>query len=62
MFPDLSTYRVLGFIGPKNVFGCVYRDDVAERLANGEFIVTLFRPEGAGGGGFNPLPKTKKTE
>ena len=47
MFPDLSTYRVLGFIAAKNVFGYVYRDDVAERLANGEFysnpIQTLFR-------------------
>ena len=61
MFPNLSTYRVLGFTGAKNVFGCVYRDDVAERLVNGEFYSNPI-PTGGGGGGFIPLPKTKKIE
>ena len=62
MFPDLSTYRVLGFIAAKNVFGYVYRDDVAERLANGEFYSNPIQTGARGGGGFIPLSKTKKIE
>ena len=57
MFPDLSTYRVLGFIGAKNVFGCVYRDDVAERLVNGEFYSN---PIQTGGGALSLSPRRKK--
>ena len=57
MFPDLSTYRVLGFIAAKNVFGYVYRDDVVERLVNGEFYSNLFRP---GGGALYPSPLDEK--
>ena len=56
MFPDLSTYRVLGFIGAKNVFGCVYRDDVAERLVNGEFYSNLNQTEGL----LEPSPQDEK--
>ena len=59
MFPDLSTYRVLGFKGAKNAFGYVYRDDVAERLVNGEFYSNPIQT-GGGGGGVSPHPKTKK--
>ena len=55
MFPDLSTYRVLGFT---NVFGCVYRDDVAERLVNGEFYSNPIQT--GGGGGLYPSPQDKK--
>ena len=56
MFPDLSTYRVLGFIGAKNVFGYVYRDDVAERLVNGEFYSNLNQTEGL----LEPSPQDEK--
>ena len=49
MFPDLSTYRVLAFIAAKNVFGYVYRDDVAERLANGEFYSNPIQTGARGG-------------
>ena len=58
MFPDLSTYRVLGFTGAKNIFGCVYRDDVAERLVNGEFYSNPIQT--GGGGGLYPSPQDKK--
>ena len=59
MFPDLSTYRVLGFIAAKNVFGYVYRDDVAERLANGEFYSNPIQT-GARGGALSLSPRRKK--
>ena len=58
MFPDLSTYRVLGFIGAKNVFGYVYRDDVAERLVNGEFYSNPIQT--GGGGALSLSPRRKK--
>ena len=58
VFPDLSTYRVLGFTGAKNVFGCVYRDDVAERLVNGEFYSNPIQT--GGGGGHYPAPQDEK--
>ena len=57
MFPDLSTYRVLGFIAAKNVFGYVYRDDVVERLVNGEFYSN---PIQTGRGGLYPSPEDEK--
>ena len=56
MFPDLSTYRVLGFKGAKNVFGYVYRDDVAERLVNGEFYSNPIHT----GGALALFPRRKK--
>ena len=59
MFPDLSTYRVLGFIGAKNIFGYVYRDDVAERLVNGEFYSNPI-PTGGGGRALSLSPRRKK--
>ena len=60
MFPDLSTYRVLGFIAAKNVFGYVYRDDVAERLANGEFYSNPIQTGARGGGGLYPSLQDEK--
>ena len=57
MFPDLSTYRVLGFIAAKNVFGYVYRDDVVERLVNREFYSN---PIQTGRGGLYPSPQDEK--
>ena len=59
MFPDLSTYRVLGFIAAKNVFGYVYRDDVVERLVNGEFYSNPIQT-GRGRGGLYPSPQDEK--
>ena len=56
MFPDLSTYRVLGFIAAKNVFGYVYRDDVAGRLVNGEFYSNPYQTEGL----LEPSPQDEK--
>ena len=60
MFPDLSTYRVLGFIAAKNVFGYVYRDDVVERLVNGEFYSNPIQTGRGGGGGLYPTPQEEK--
>ena len=48
MFPDLSTYRVLG--------KKTYRDDVAERLVNGEF----YSNPNQTGGLLEPSPQDEK--
>ena len=57
MFPDLSTYRVLGFMGAKNVFGYVYGDDVAERLVNGEFYSNPIYSDRVAFGALSPRRK-----